>query len=99
MAKEDSITAPFNDEQIAAINAYQKNPFPHALTCCGHNGCERHDKDLLAQTDGLVCPCGQYTQKWVPPFIIEKKAQLNQPLAHRINTRNPCREIVGFFFY
>lgn len=75
MASKDSVEAPFSDEQVSAINEYQKNPSLHPLTCCGHNGCERDDRNLLAQTNCLVCPCGQYKQNWVHTFIAVKNPQ------------------------
>lgn len=55
----------FTLEEVDAINKYQKDGMFHPLTCCGHNGCKRSDNNegiLHATEEGLICPCGKYTQ-------------------------------------
>ena len=66
--------APFTEEQVAAINNYQKNAPFHPFTCCGH-ACDRSEREdeglLIATLDGLVCPCGKWTQDWVHDFMTQ----------------------------
>lgn len=60
-------------EQIEAFNTRQKSGQYHPFTCdrgcaeCEVNKDPRdYSKDgvLIANEDGLVCPCGKYTQKY-----------------------------------
>jgi len=64
----DKITAPFSDDQVNALNAFQAAGFVHPFTCCSHEGCDRQKQEnegtLIATTNGWVCPCGKYTQDW-----------------------------------
>lgn len=48
----------------------------HPFTCDGgHKACERETLSgegvLIVTTDGLVCPCGKYTQAWCHDFMAE----------------------------
>ena len=54
----------FTPAEVDAINKYQSNDMFHSLTCCGYDGCTRENNDgvLHATEDGLICPCGKYTQ-------------------------------------
>lgn len=61
------IKAPFTEEQVKILNEYQHGKW-HGFTCRGHDDCIRKDqKDeglLIATTEGMVCPCGDYKQDW-----------------------------------
>lgn len=58
--------APWNDEQVANIKAYQQEDFGHPLTC---GNCPA---TLEVTKDGLVCPTGDgHFQDWAPDFIVD----------------------------
>lgn len=70
----DQIVAPFTNEQVEALNEFQKNPLPHPFTCAGENRKEcPNDGILIATTDGWVCPCGRYKQYWAFSFMVDKE--------------------------
>lgn len=53
------IQAPFTDEEVSALNAYQKKGDEHPFTCkCGDHTL------LIATNDGWICKNCAYTQKW-----------------------------------
>ncbi len=56
--------APFTLREIRIFNIAQTGRVSHGYTCMGHNGCKEDNKLLHAKTDGLVCPCGKYSQRW-----------------------------------
>lgn len=63
--------APFTEEEVKAFNESQADPRFHGYTCCSTdnegNICDRQKHNwgmLIATTEGLVCPCGKYTQDW-----------------------------------
>lgn len=70
------IKAPFTEDQVKVLNTYQKLDYVHPYTCGGEN-CERQKRDdqgkLIATTDGWICPCGKYEQKWAHDVIIHKQ--------------------------
>ena len=70
------IKAPFTEVQVKVLNTYQKLDYVHPYTCGGEN-CERQKRDdqgkLIATTDGWICPCGKYEQKWAHDVIIHKQ--------------------------
>lgn len=69
---DNKIKAPFTDAQVRAINDFQNNAFVHPFTCCSHDGCNRseHNEGILkATSEGLICPCGKYTQNWVHSYM------------------------------
>jgi len=68
----ESINAPFTDEQVAALNDFQKSGLFHPFTCGGEH--KRH-VDLVATNDGWVCPdgCG-YTQDWAHAMMADRDA-------------------------
>jgi hypothetical protein len=59
-----TIQAPFSDEQVAALNAYQSGGVLHPFTCPNHS----HEA-LTADTDGWSCPACDYTQTWAHDFM------------------------------
>lgn len=76
------ISAPFTDEQVNAMNAFQEAGRFHPFTCCSPEeieGCYRknnigdsyEEKEgiLKATNDGWVCPCGKYKQNWAHSFM------------------------------
>lgn len=48
------INAPFTDEQVEALKAYQAGPL-HSYTCDEYHGHD-HEVVLVPATDGLICP-------------------------------------------
>lgn len=72
------IKAPFNNEQIKNLKKYQKRGDRHPFTCRGDDiNCNRSEREdggiLIPKEEGMVCPCGKYTQKWVHDFMCEKQ--------------------------
>lgn len=66
------IHPPWSDDQVEALNAYQASGRFHPFTCGGEHANERYSPDLVATTDGWVCPqrCG-YTQDWAHAAMAE----------------------------
>lgn len=51
------ITAPFTDDQVKNMRAWQESDQVHPFTCCDH-------QTMTVETDGFHCPkCGQ-VQTW-----------------------------------
>jgi hypothetical protein len=66
-----TVTAPFTDSQVAALNAFQTGGRFHPFTCPHHS--HTSDGDLVATVDGWACPhpgC-DYTQDWAHQFMTE----------------------------
>ncbi len=62
------VYAPFTEDQVASINAYQKSGVFHPFTC----GCGDCRAVLRANTHGMVCDaCHGWTQKWVHKFMAD----------------------------
>ena len=55
---------PWSDETVARLNEYQKNRTFHHYTCPGDYKVCANQRELIATTNGWVCVCGKYTQKW-----------------------------------
>lgn len=82
-----NIKAPFSKIQIDKINEFQEKGKFHPLTCCspeeipeclravkiidGNIIKGKSDGVLIATENGVVCPCGKYTQSSVPAFILQ----------------------------
>lgn len=77
---EEHIYAPWNQDQIASLNAYQKSCCMHPFTCGNNRGDQAHreyaakqeDIDwgiLTATENGWVCPVCGYTQNWAHTFM------------------------------
>lgn len=63
----DKIAAPFTQEQADALNRFQKRSDFHPFTCpTAHE--ER--RDLVATTEGWVCPNCDYKQGWAHQFML-----------------------------
>lgn len=73
------IEAPWTNEQVAALNEYQRSGRMHPFTC-GNRGAEGHrcdpewgggDKGVLRATAaGWICPDCDYTQNWAHDFML-----------------------------
>lgn len=84
-----TIRAPWDDATVEQLNLYQKVPFFHPYTCPREHP---HQTDLLATTDGWVCPqqhCG-YTQDWAHASSVSGLLQYDE------ETRTATA--TGFFF-
>ena len=70
----ETIKAPWTQEQVDALNAYQRDGWMHPYTCCGPDGCrdrlgvDGDDRELVATKDGWVCRTCDYTQDWAHAF-------------------------------
>jgi len=66
------VKAPFTDEQVKAIQAWQDEW--GLYTCCSHNNCDRINQPneglLNVTNEGFVCPCGDYTQNWCSDIMV-----------------------------
>lgn len=63
------IDAPFTDEQVENLNAFQENMLAHPFTCDG-SGCGQDVSAILKATnEGWICPCGKYKQNWAHEFM------------------------------
>lgn len=61
--------APWTEQQVANLNAWQARPDVHPFTCPGDKpDCEAH-RDLIATPAGWVCQCGRFTQHWAHDFM------------------------------
>jgi hypothetical protein len=81
-----SVEAPFNSEQVAHINEFQREGYMHPFTCPGaHSG----ERNLVATKDGLHCPSCDYRQFWVHSFMADGAAVANyrRMFASRIAAR------------
>jgi hypothetical protein len=64
------MTAPWSEEQVAALNKYQKDGRMHPFTCPGEfEQCKAH-RELIATTNGWVCQCGKYKQNWAHEWMV-----------------------------
>ena len=63
------LTAPWNPEQVEALNRFQTEAFMHPFTCLDHHL-------LVAASDGWHCtePACDYTQQWAHPFMANPHA-------------------------
>ena len=61
--------APFSEDTISKIEKYQSYHLVHPLTC-GNDSCR---DDLYATKDSLCCPSCDYTQDWVPDYVLTLK--------------------------
>lgn len=60
------IEAPFTDDQVASINAFQQSGLMHEFTCT-----TRHQAGsaLFATREGMRCPGCDYLQTWVHTYM------------------------------
>lgn len=68
---DDKIRAPFTDEQIEALNAFQECRCYHPFTC----GNDSRHRDLIATKDGWICLDCDYTQQWAHGFMATPEAR------------------------
>lgn len=70
----DTIRAPWTEQQIAALNAYQRSGRMHPFTC----GNEQHKlhQTLIAERDGWYCPddACDYRQDWAAAWMADPAA-------------------------
>ena len=64
--------APFTDDQVVSLNAYQASGVMHPFTCGqrdlpGHKPSDR----LWASTNGWFCEHCDYTQDWAHGFMAD----------------------------
>ncbi len=66
------LAAPFTDDEIEALNSWQKSKLTHPYTCGSGNRTDAAHTDgegvLVATRDGWICPFCDYTQDWAAPF-------------------------------
>lgn len=69
---EDKIQAPFTNEQVEALNAWQQRPGVHPFTCPNDHTDSTAEYVLVATTDGWTCPDERcdYTQHWAHRFMV-----------------------------
>jgi hypothetical protein len=76
----EQIKAPWSQEQIDALNRYQREGNFHPFTCGGNRSDAAHkryaeehgDRDwglLVATPEGWVCPVCGYKQNWAHGFM------------------------------
>ena len=68
--------APWTFEEVRALNQWQKRGDIHPFMCGGLSNGASCATDLLATTNGWVCPngCG-YTQDWAYGFCLKSAVQ------------------------
>lgn len=59
-------TTPWTDEQVEALNRYQREGKFHPFTC----GNDSRHQNLVATKDGWICPNCDYTQNWAHGFMM-----------------------------
>jgi hypothetical protein len=63
------IKAPWSDEVVERLKAWQADDRFHPFTCPGDKpGCKRH-RELIPTNEGWVCACGEYRQDWAHDFM------------------------------
>lgn len=77
----DEIKPPWTQEQVDALNAYQRSGAYHPFTCGRDRGnaahreyAERHNEDwgqLVATLEGWKCPVCDYRQDWAHTFMTD----------------------------
>lgn len=74
--KENTIKAPWTNEQVQNLNKWQQCEWIHPFTCGSPEesaNCHRKDKSgngtLLAITEDWQCPCGWYKQDWAHSYM------------------------------
>ena len=81
--------APWTDEQVAALNAFQADRRVHPFTC-PERGDDAHHRIsvlaakrdvgmLVATRDGWVCPVCGYTQDWAHDGMLRPRPPVNTP--------------------
>ena len=77
----DIIEAPFTDQQVKALNRYQREGLMHPFTCPS----DKHPihVTLIATREGWKCLLNDcdYTQTWAHGFMADETWMDNHPLA------------------
>lgn len=78
------IEAPFDEAQVAALNAWQADPMRHPFTCGNDRSDAAHAVQaaaagsepglLVATADGWRCPACGYAQGWAHSFMTAEAA-------------------------
>lgn len=58
------IKAPWTQEQVDGLNAYQAAPWVHPFTCGNKHGDHGDENVLVATPEGWRCLSCDYTQDW-----------------------------------
>ena len=58
------IIAPWDDETVARLKAWQEDARWHPYTCPGNRPHCHFDRNLIPTREGWVCACGEYKQDW-----------------------------------
>lgn len=79
-SSDDFIRAPWTDDQVEALNKFQKSRKFHPFTCGNRHGHpyeeEYGDHGVLRATNsGWVCPFCDYTQNWAWDFMLKEQKQ------------------------
>lgn len=64
------ITAPWTDDEVAALNRFQTCGFVHEFTCIDDHGSA--SRVLIARRDGWHCPSCGYRQDWAHRFMLQE---------------------------
>jgi hypothetical protein len=81
----EQVEAPWTEEQVAALNDWQRLGYVHEFTCGGENCREA----LVASLAGWTCPRPDctYTQSWAWDFMMDRRSPIwRDPLAALTNT-------------
>ena len=83
--RESSPPLPWTDAQVAALNRFQTSGRFHPFTCGGKRTDEAHRAyrrehggdlgQLVATTNGWVCPVCGYTQDWAHAAMFDNTIQ------------------------
>lgn len=65
------LRAPFTDEQVAILNAYQQRDDVHPYTCEAWHGEPAERRNLVATKDGWRCRHCTYRQDWAHSIHFE----------------------------
>lgn len=76
-----TIYVPFTDEQVAALNDYQKTALQPVS--CGNDRHEIFRPAMIATNDGWICSRDNcdYAQKWATEYIINDEPFYGNPYA------------------
>ena len=64
---ETQLTAPWSQDQVDSLNAYQESSAFHPFTC---GACDDRE-GLTATTEGWRCKSCDYTQNWTHSFMAD----------------------------
>jgi hypothetical protein len=65
----EQLRAPWTDDQVAALNAYQHTGYFHPFTC----GNDSTHRVLVATPTGWICEDCDYRQDWAHAFMAEDR--------------------------